>query len=253
MLYLLVKTLLLPPAGNLLLLLLGWLIGFRWKALGFLLCFTAISSLWLMASPKGAGWLMAQLETAPINLAKLEQGQAIVVLGGGRYPTAPEYQGSDLPGLFAQQRLLYAAKLQQQTGLPILTTGGTSDQSAQSEAALMAQFLEHPLNVPTWRVEEHSLTTWENAVYSAQLLQQAQIEKIILVSQAWHLPRAQYAFEQQGLTVYSAGTGYYRPRPWRFSGQYWLPEPEALNASYWAIHEMIGLGWYRFKVYVSTF
>lgn len=250
MLYPLLKVLLLPPAVNLLLLLLGWLIGKRWRALGAILCFSAVASLWLMATPKGASWLMNTLEPAPLSFIDLHQAQAIVVLGGGNYPAAPEYDGQDLPSLPAQQRLIYAAELYRQLPLPILTTGGYSGQSRESEAQLMATFLQQQLNTPTWAQEEHSRTTHENALYSALVLKKAGFEKILLVSQAWHLPRARYVFEQQGLTVFSAGTGYYRPRPWRFTGQYWLPEPEALQASYWALHEHLGLGWYRLRALI---
>ncbi len=256
MFYPLLKTLLLPPTLNLLLLLLAWLLARRWRRTGYALGLLALALLWLISTPYGALWLTARLEPEPLERLDLYRAQALVVLGGGRYPAAPEYAGQDLPGLLAQQRLIYAAELHQRSGLPILTSGGLGmgmgmvmgmGMGQQSEAALMAKFLQQRLHTEVWAQEEGSRTTWENARYSAPLLQKAGIERIVLISQAWHLPRARFAFEAQGLTVFPAATGYYRPRPWRFPGQYGFPEPEAFAASYWVLHEALGLGWYRLK------
>jgi uncharacterized SAM-binding protein YcdF (DUF218 family) len=92
-----------------------------------------------------------------------------------------------------------------------------------------------------WR-ESRSADTRENARFSADILRAEGLERIVLVTHAWHLPRALSACRDAGLKARGAGTG------WReFSALEWrscMPSARALRESSWAIHEWIGRAWY---------
>ena len=132
---------------------------------------------------------------------------------------APEY-GSATVGRTTLQRIRFAAHLARQTQLPILTSGGRVGNlmdPGDSLAKAMRDTLVEEFGVDVRWVESRSKTTWENAVLSAQILAAAGIQRIYLVTNAWHLPRAHAAFAAQGLDVVSAPTGFHGPpfRSWR--------------------------------------
>ncbi len=58
-----------------------------------------------------------------------------------------------------------------------------------------------------WQQGE-SKNTYEDAVYSTQILKARGIQNIILVTSAWHMPRALKLFQAQGLTVVPVPTDY---------------------------------------------
>lgn len=169
------------------------------------------------------------------------QADAIVILGGGVRARAPEY--GDQPNLNATEleRLRHGARLNRATGRPILVTGG-SPEGAEPESFLMREVLHEDFGVEVRWVESESRTTRENARNSARILKAEGVRRIYLVSQGWHLARAIKAFESEGLVVTAAGTGCRGRSAIRWF--HFLPHPDALEMSYWAIHEWIGIRWY---------
>ncbi|MDD0840291.1 YdcF family protein [Curvibacter sp. HBC61] len=227
-----------PPLSLLLLSLLGWGLWRRAPRLARGLLALAWLSLLVLSWQPVADALQQSLEQdPPLSAVELQQSQAIVVLGGGSYSAAPEYGGEDTVSRFTLERLRYAAVLQRQSGLPLLVTGG-SPEGGRPEGQLMQAVLERDFQVPVRWVEAASLDTADNARLSAALLREAGVERVALVSQAWHLPRAQHQFELQGLTVFPAPTGF-RTRP-RVSAWYWWPSAEALYTSQIALREWLG-------------
>jgi uncharacterized SAM-binding protein YcdF (DUF218 family) len=150
---------------------------------------------------------------------------------------APEYGGIDTINKFTLERLRYGARLQQQTGKPILVTGGTP-YGGRPEAVAMAETLKQDFHAKTIWIEDRSNDTAENAAYSTKILKQHGVTHIALVSQAWHLPRTTQLFEQQGLTVYPAPTGYTTGEQQLIAQ--WLPEASALTKSSMALKEYLG-------------
>ena len=121
----------------------------------------------------------------------------IVVLGGGRDRDDPAW-GADQPSPLALERLRYAARLARASGLPLLTSGGLHFGEPPSEAKIMADTLKRDFGVDVRWQEEESRTTWENATFSAKLLQPAGVRRVLLVTQASHMPRARWCFERAG-------------------------------------------------------
>jgi uncharacterized SAM-binding protein YcdF (DUF218 family) len=91
--------------------------------------------------------------------------------------------------------------------------------------------------------EEKSHSTYQNALYSAQILREKGIHRIVLVTEAYHMLRAEKSFRKQGLEVVPAACGY-RAYGSRVYIDRLLPgwEPIAWNED--SLHEGVGLIWY---------
>jgi uncharacterized SAM-binding protein YcdF (DUF218 family) len=80
---------------------------------------------------------------------------------------------------------------------------------------------------------------------SAPLLKQSGAQRIVLVSHAWHLRRAVPLFEAQGLDVVPAGIQFAHTRV--DSVRDLLPSPAGLRDSTFALHEWLGILWYKLR------
>ena len=144
--------------------------------------------------------LLASLQTEPaLTPDHLDpSAEAVVVLAGDAVIRAPEF-GRDTLGAMTLVRVRYAARLAKESGLPILTSGGPGKTGTEPLAALMRDVLEGEFAAPVSWTEEHSRTTRENARLSAEILHEAGITRVYLVTHAWHMPRARRSFEATGL------------------------------------------------------
>jgi len=242
----LLKTLLLPPAVNLLLILFAFVCLKGHRKTRSALLFLSIFSLTALSLPFSSNYLARQLEIYPpldVTQIKADDYQAIVVLGAGRETQALEY-GGDTPTAMGLQRLRYAAYLQRATGLPILVSGGLFKEDELPEATFMAQVLEGGFKALVSWQESASHTTHENALFSWAIAKQNKIEHILLVTHAWHMKRAVYSFEQAGFRVKAAPTAFISNHE-PFMLLDFIPQAGALRNSSWLLHEMLGLYWYR--------
>lgn len=238
----LLGTLILPPASLLILAFLGLALFFRRPRVGFTLTLVALSALYALSTPALSTALLHSLERFPPWAAQQpEEVQAIVILGAGKYVGAPEYSGDTVNDL-ALARLRYGARLQRATGLPILVTGG-NPAGGPPEAPIMAAFLREELHVPVRWVEARARNSRENAQLSARMLVSEGITHVLLVSHAWHMPRAIPEFERAGLSVTPAPTGFTTNESW--DALDFIPRASALTRSFYALHEYLGLLWYR--------
>ncbi len=236
---------LLPPFLMVWATLLGLVMLRKLPALGKTLIFLSAAALALLSTPWVSGVLQKSLEISqPLDLARLPQADAIVLLGGGRRTDAAEYDGDTVNGL-TLERLRYAARLQQASGLPLLVTGGMPGRGSRPEGLLMQEILENEFRVRVTWVEDGSLTTWDNARLSAPRLRDAGVERILLVTHAWHLRRAAVQFERRGLTVIPAGTQFSSTEI--DSPLSLLPSALGLRDSYFALHEWLGVLWYKLR------
>jgi uncharacterized SAM-binding protein YcdF (DUF218 family) len=242
-----VSALLLPPLNLVLPALAGFLLRRRWPRAGPLLCGLSLAILLGLCTGAGARLLTVPLVamTAPLPEGGARGAQAIVVLGGGRIPAAPEYGGADAPSQLTLARLRYAATLQKQTGLPVLVTGGAPDGAGESEASVMARTLRQDFAVPVKWIEPASANTAQNARYSARILAEARVKRILLVTDAMHMPRAHQAFIHAGLEVTPAPTGF--PGSTALGPLDFVPNGHVLGTSRYAMHEWIGMLWYRLR------
>ena len=242
-----VGALLLPPLNLILVCVMGLWMRRRWPRFGLGLSIAALLILIIISTRFGASLFVTPLEqlNPPLLSAKDAGAQAIVVLGVGRISAAPEYGGQDIPSSYALQRLHYAAKLQRETRLPLLVTGGQPDGAAESEAAIMARVLQDDFSMPVKWIEGASNNTAENAQFSRRLLNAAGVRRILLVTDAMHMQRSKLVFEQMALEVIPAPTIFVtttRPTLADF-----LPHAYWLQKSSYAMHEWLGLAWYALR------
>ena len=235
-------ALILPPAMNFILLLIALILWRNNRKLAMVFGSVSLLALLALSIPAVKCFLFKGLEPYPaLDAASLQQpGRnpgAIVVLGGGIYVQQPEY-GASVPSDLTNRRLLYAVYLHEQTGLPLLLSGGAPGAAERSEAEAMAEILRRFAIEPGW-VESNSRNTWENALFSVEYLQRSGIDQVLLVSDAWHLPRAVYSFEQQGMDVIPAPTGF--ESRCGCSLYYWIPGSWSFFLSSFAIREYLGL------------
>lgn len=242
----LLKSLLLPPGLCLLPALAALPLRRSARAVVWLLSLS-VTSLYAFSTPLVARALAGVLEQrhAPLSaqapLATL--ADAIVVPGCDRYVNGPEF-GRDEVSPCTLARLRYAVELQQRSGLPLLLSGGRPLGESESEAALMDRALRRHFGVTARWLEEDSRNTAENAARSAELLDAANVRRILLVTHAMHMPRAVRSFRRHGLTPVPAPTQFHGGADRRPAWFALLPAIGALHTSALAGHELLGLAWY---------
>lgn len=236
-----IAALLMPLGIVLVLLLTALLMTWRWPLLAWRPTLIACVLLYALSTQFVADGLLYMLEPAPRDPAADPSGQAIVVLGGGTYYKAPEY-GGDTVRQQTLARLRYAARLQRALGKPVLVTGGSPEGSLVGEGQLMKVVLQQDFQVPVQWVEQRSNNTLENARLSYRLLKPAGIERVYVVTHAWHMPRARLAFERAGFAVIPAPTGF--ATRFELTVVDFLPRVEALHDSSRFFHEIAGIVWY---------
>ena len=79
----------------------------------------------------------------------------------------------------------------------------------------------------------------------SRLLAREKLSTVVLVSQAWHLPRALWAFQRAGLTPLPWPVP--RTEPTRYRIGSFLPSIGALLDTFYALHEMMGGAYYRLR------
>ncbi len=240
------KYLLLPPIVNVLMVVVGLLLWKRRPRLGIATVTLGLATLLVLATPWASYWLRTGLEPyAPPSPEALSRSEAIVILGGGRDYGAPEFGWGDAPNNATWRRLAHGAWLARRSDRPILVTGGRVHDEAIAEATLMANALRQAFGLDVAWIEDASRTTAENAELSAAILQDADIHTILLVSQAWHLPRAVPEFTRAGLEVIPAPTDFASQPPPGIVA--WIPRAYYLRHSTQALHEWLGRAVYALK------
>ncbi len=245
----LLRMIIMPPLNLLLLAAFGYLLQRRWPRTGRVVSGSALLALLVFSTTAGSRLLVTPLENLTTPLANAGGGgaQAIVVLSAGIVDAAPEYGGRDAPDATTLVRMQYGAFLQHQTGLPVLVSGGTLPGSSAngSLGAMMARTLREDFRTEVAWVEDKSQTTEQNAQFSVRMLKKAGVKRVLLVTHAMHMPRSRAAFMREGIEVVEAPTMFYARARW--SPTMLLPSAAGLYRSFYAMHEWVGLVWYRLK------
>ncbi|MDH5436703.1 MAG: YdcF family protein [Gammaproteobacteria bacterium] len=245
----LLKGIFLPPGGFVLLFFIGLVLLRKKRKMATALLSITLVTFYLVSTPVFSTYLIGQLEAYPAlteNIIKTKTADAIVILGAGRYEDAPEYSGDTIsePGLV---RVRYGAFLHKLTGLPIITTGGSgfAKKEALSEAQLMKQSLQEDFGLSNILTEDESLNTADNARLTKLVLDKHNFKRVYLVTHAWHMPRSVAVFKANGVDVIPAPTGFEKTGTPGDDLLDWLPS--SLGNTRWALHEWIGLLWYKLR------
>ena len=234
-----ITTLVLPPGGPILLVVLGALV-LRWHPrTGRALALLGAAALWLLSLPVVANLLVTLLGGArPLDLAAARKADAIVILGGGVRVQAPEY-GGDTLGRLTLERVRYGAHLARELRLPVLVTGGAPEPGVRTEADLMREALEREYGILVRWVDDRAGNTRENAANAARLLSAAGKRRVVLVMHGFDVRRARWLFGRAGLQVIAAPTHVPRWDSLDFSD--FLPSSGALLTSHFCLYEALAL------------
>jgi uncharacterized SAM-binding protein YcdF (DUF218 family) len=243
-LYGLARSLLTDPLFWVVLLLLpGWLLARRRPAAARRWVGSGLLLLVLLGWRALPDRLMHALETWHTPASQAPSAYAGVVVLGGAFERASVQRGREQVQLKAHaERMTEAAALARTyPDLPIIFTGGCVDtgEGCVAEAELARRFFTHMGLAPDRvRYESASRTTYENAVLTAQLPGVDKQLPWLLLTSAWHMPRAMAAFRAQGWNV--------TPWPVDFrSNEYtpWTSYSLTSGVEQWqfALHETLGL------------
>ncbi len=240
---------LLPPVSLVLAVLAGLLLGLRWRRLGWSIGFLSALLLLVLAMPVTGAALLASLSSGlPRTPPSANLPAAVVILSAEARPANPAGTLYE-PGPLTWERLLAGARIARAARLPILVSGGPigpgNSTSGPTLAGVMAASLAQLFNLPPRWQEERSHDTWENAEFSAEILKANGITSVYLVSHGWHLRRAIVAFAHFGITATAVPV---RPDPGPgFELDDFLPSISGWTASFYGLHEWIGLIYYRLR------
>jgi uncharacterized SAM-binding protein YcdF (DUF218 family) len=217
-----------PPVPFLGMILIGARLILPRRGLGFMFVLAGVAGIWLTSCQGVAIWLQDQAlkPAGPVLGAQLTRlsgvGRAyvqqvavarrngrgdavtppvaIIVLGGGRETLAPEYGMSDL-STYSVARLRYGVWLSRQTGLPLGFSGGVgwaqkgaSDDAPEAEVA--SRIASQQFGVPLRWIESASADTRGNAERTVAMLAEQGVREVVVVTHAFHMPRAQQDFER---------------------------------------------------------
>jgi uncharacterized SAM-binding protein YcdF (DUF218 family) len=279
-------ALLMPPVPFLLLVLLGARLILPRRGLGYVVLLMGVLGLWMSSCQVTAVWLLKAALRPPAALLGPEQARltqagqlhaqraalvqrarhgegagpqavppaAIIVLGSGRYRLVPEYGMSDLTANSAM-RLRYGTWLARQTGLPLGFSGGVgwvqqSTDVAAAEADVAARVAEQQFGVRMRWIENTSTDTRSNAARTVAMLADQGVREVVVVTDAFHMPRALRAFKAAAqhevalnprlplLTVTPAPMGFWRGGD--RAALDWLPSGDGMINVRLAVHELVG-------------
>ncbi len=228
-------ALVLPPVGLILVIALCGAIAWRGLRLAGAGVVLGAAGLLVLSTPLAANLLMDSLERGlePVSTTSATPG-AIVILGAEIISTRA---GADI-GPMTLERLRAGAALHRRTGLPMLVTGGVLAAGTLPVATLMARSLHTDFGLTAQWVEPQAPDTRGNATFSTALLREAGVGTAYIVSHGWHLPRALAAFRRAGLEPIAAAVRPSRTFSLRWSD--WLPRPDHLADSWFALREWAG-------------
>jgi len=236
--------------GNLffgLLILSGLLLWTPWVRAGRALAsLLIVAGLFIAIVPVGS-WVVWHLENRFPQMQDLpERVDGIVVAGGVVDPGASEARGQPVIG-DAVERLTAASQLAILfPDAKVIFSGGSGDLHRQDlkEADYVAPFFQQ-LGVPPERIvfENQARNTVENAEITLKIANPQPAETWVLVTSAFHMPRAMGTFRKAGwhILAYPTDYGTSPDFEWRYGFNFF----HGMGKLTQAVHETLGLIFYR--------
>jgi len=231
----------LPPGGFISALALLTLYLFLRRGRGRQVLLLLTLFLYLLSSQLVSNLLIKPLENKYPQPPRAE-GDVVVFLGGGSFGNVPDFDGTGQLGPNAANRLLTAARLQKHLQVPLLLSAGQVFADAGTEAVIAKRALVS-LGLPDKQliVEDRSRNTAENAVNTAKYCADFGWKRPILVTSAFHMPRAMLFFERAGLKPQAYPCDYSTNGIDHLNIFSWAPRIDCLFNSCLALKEYVGI------------
>lgn len=197
--------------------------------------------LYLSAMPLLSNILIRSLESQykpPVQLT----GDVIIMLGGGATLDTPNLHGKGHLSGDAANRLLTCLQLYHQLKVPIIVSGGQVYKTTGTEGEIAERILLD-VGVPSDKIiiENKSLNTFENARNTKKIVVKRKYHHPVIVTSAFHMPRAIKQFQKVGVTGTPYPTDYLTNITEEFEIMNLIPSAEAISKSSLAMKEYLGL------------
>lgn len=208
---------------------------------------------WFFSTSFGSSLLMRPLEAryAAVAVTDLAKADAVVMLGGmidanslrgGR----PEF-GSAVDRLTASLEIIFRKKADF-----VLISGGSGLmlQGGLREGDVLRNYLAAQ-GFPAEKIlsEAVSRNTRENAIESGKIISARKLQKIVLVTSAFHMPRSVACFRKAGIEVMPYPVDYRTAERTSFPESF-FPSAQGIDDFSTAVREIVGLIAYKLAGYI---
>lgn len=174
-----------------------------------------------------------------VAVESVQQGDVAIVLGGGVKPAG---EGVLYPRLMpAADRIWYAAKLYEARKIRMVILTGVWEEKGGREFLLA-------LGVPKENiiVEPFARNTIENALYIRKIITKLKFQKILLVTSAFHMRRAEMIFNHLGVQCIPVAVSQQVREEdianpiGTLKWEDFIPMPDVMAGSAWNLRELVG-------------
>ena len=227
----------------------------RWRRAGTWLMGLGIAVILVLSVFPVGGFMIAQLENRFPVVRQLPQPfTGIIVLGGtiNQFMTHARGQPALTDG--AERLTEFIALARAHPDARLVFTGGSGALTRQDiKEAEAARLFFAQMNLDTKRVvfESRSRNTFENAVYTKELVEPQPGERWVLVTSAMHMPRAVGVFRKAGWSITPYPVDYQTNWPVEYSLGFHLTSGLATFQD--GLREWMGLAAYRMMGRIDAF
>ena len=211
--------------------------------------------LWVFASKPVANVLTYRLERATHSTMRPDVTYDAVVLLGGISDERvlaemhqPAYN-DNVERLVATHRLLADGRAR------VAIISGAPEEpglAAYSEArALAQQLVDWGIDPARILLEERARNTYENAVYSKEIASAQGLDRVVIVTSAFHMRRAEECFHAAHFPVDTFMVDYRVPTERHVSSEWLMPRAAYLHQSTAMLRELFGYWIYRLRGYAK--
>jgi uncharacterized SAM-binding protein YcdF (DUF218 family) len=226
----------------------------RWRRAGRNILALGVAAAVIVAVLPIGSWLLLPLENRFPTVTQLpDKVDGIVVLGGAVSQHLTRERGQPSLNEAAERMTAFAGLVRRLPGARPVFTGGSAaifDTELKEAEVARRLFAELGLDVTRITFEDRSRNTYENALYTREVMQPKPGETWLLVTSAFHMPRAYGCFSRVGWKVLPYPVDYMTDGTYRFG--LGLSLGGGLNTIEFAIHEWVGLVYYRLRGYTDA-
>lgn len=214
----------------------------------------AVFVLWVPSMPLISTALIGTLEReyAPMRVDETPKSEVAIVLGGGVMGVSPPRAMTEISD--GTNHLLYAARLFKAGRVEkIIVVGGSMIRPADGPVdGANARDILVEWGIPEIAIsaEEMRPNTYENARKIKDMKRNRPFESALLITSAYHMPRAVAVFENAGVSIIPAPVNVKILRGAPVSLLDFLPSADALHQSTLALREWLAILVYRLRGYV---
>lgn len=234
----LIKPFLMPPGIFITLLVFSgtWFFIKKYHRAGIVNCLIGMS-IWLFSILPFSNAVFSGLESN-FSIPEKPKGDVIILLSYGAYENVPDLSGTGAPEPGMYGRLVTAVRIQKTLNIPVIASG--------TGGQIVKRFL-NDLGVPLNMIimEERSRDTISNARYSKEICEKYGLKMPLLVTSAYHMKRAVLSFKKARMDVTSIPADFKTSKNIKYCWENYLPSTSSLEMTSLAIHEYLGLLFYR--------